>query len=244
MKSSIKILLVISALVIGASAQQPSLQETFDWISNTLQPSEGNNWYIHHPFEQPYPQRWVTEQINPYHKEIITDFSHDGCRVRFVVEVIDNDSPFLFGKQLAVTSTDTFDLKDIDPTTIKVTNSCEPMETDNGQMEPYNCKDVAGLQMEFKTRNSQPAIHREEVGSGYKSEHGRWQDEHHDKNSLDALCKDMPGSKAYCDYYGVKEPPKDVASSELVFHSPAYTKRFIEAFRHAVELCGGKASTF
>lgn len=231
-------------LCLSAGAQQPSLQETFDWIANTLQPSEGNNWYIHHPFKQPYPKQWVTEEINPFHKEAITAFSHEGCRVKFVVESIDNDMPFLLGKQVSVTSTDTFDLKDIDPTTIRVIDSCAPIDTNDGQMEPYHCEDTAGLQMEFKTRNSQPAIHREEVSSGYKSKHGRWQDEHHDKDRLAALCKDMPENKAYCDYDSVKEPPKDVASSGLVFHSAAYTKRFIEAFRHAVELCGGKTSAF
>jgi hypothetical protein len=221
-----------------------SLQETFDWMTNTLRPSEGNNWYIHHPDRQPYPKEWVEKEINPYHQEIIESFSHDNCRVQFVVDVIDNDMGFSMGKQFDETETDTVDLSTIDPNTIKVTDSCESMDTPFGRVTPWNCEDEAGLQMQFKTRNAQPTIHREGVSSGYKSRYGYWQVSHEPKDSLDQMCKEFPGNSAYCDTTNVKDPPFNLTSDTLVFHSPDYTQRFIKAFRHAVELCGGKPSTF
>ena len=246
MLPKLRFLVVISAVTIasGQDAKAPTLQETFDWMTNTLHSGEGNNWYIHHPYRQPYPRDWTEKEINPYHEETITKFSHDGCQVKFVINTIDNDMGILLGKQLSGVETDTFNLKDIDPATIKVTNSREPFDTANGKQTPYNCEDDAGLEMEFKTRNAQPLIHRESVSSGYKSRYGEWQVKNDPKHSLDEMCKKMPGNIAYCDTDDVKQQPENLTSDNLVFHSPAYTKRFIEAFRHAIELCGGRASTF
>lgn len=221
---------------------QPTLQETFDWMTSTLRPSEGNNWYIHRPYSQPYPKQWIEEDINPFHQEIIKEISHDKCRMRVVVDVIDNDMGTLLGLQLYETETDTFELKDIDPSTIKVTNSCEPIETATGKTAPFNCDDEAGLQMEFGTRNAQPSIHREGVNSSYQSQHGIKKP----VNGIDQLCKADP-KYPYCPSAmksNAKDEPTNVTSDTPVFHTPAYTKRFIKAFRHAVELCGGKPSTF
>ena len=125
-----------------------------------------------------------------------------------------------------------------------MTDSCESFDTPQGRETPWNCEDDAGLQMEFKTQNAQPLIHRERVSSGHKSSYGEWKAGHDPKNSLDAMCKIVPGNSAYCDTSNIKEQPLNVTSDNLVFHSAVYTKRFIKAFRHAVERCGGKASTF
>jgi hypothetical protein len=237
------VLVAITIMLTGAMQAQ-SLSETFDWMTNTLRPSEGNSWYIHHPTPQPYPKDWVDKQINPYHQEIIRTFSHDSCKVTFVVSVIDNDMGLLLGKYIDETQTDTFDLSTIDPNTIKVTNSCEPIDTPTGKATPWNCTDDAGLQMEFKTRNAKPTIRRESVESSHESAYGLWKDDHEPKYSRKQMCKDFPNNSAYCDEPEHKETPLSLTSDSLVFHSPEYTERFIKAFRHAVELCGGKPSTF
>lgn len=244
-------LLVILPLLIGSVVAQqptssPSLQETFDWMTNTLRSDEGNNWYIHHPYRQPYTKEWTDKGINPYHQETIEEFSHQGCQVRFVVNTVDNDMGTLLGRRFLGMETDTFNLKDVDPASIKVTNSCEPLDTTQGKRPTYNCEDEAGLQMEFKTRNAQPLFHRETVTSSRNSDFGEWRvknDSEHTKFVSD-VCTKTPENNAYCDVENIKEKPEDLTSDDLVFHSPAYTKRFIKAFRHAVELCGGKAPTF
>ena len=110
--------LVIPLLLGTAKAQQAkpaSLQDTFNWMTNTLRSGESNNSYIHHPYRQPYSKEWIDKEINPYHEEIITQFSHEGCQVKLVVNVIDNDMGVLLGKQFSEIETDTFDLKNIDP---------------------------------------------------------------------------------------------------------------------------------
>ena len=41
----------VTAVILAAfPAQAQSLNETFDWMSNTLKLAEGNNYYVHHPF--------------------------------------------------------------------------------------------------------------------------------------------------------------------------------------------------
>jgi hypothetical protein len=187
--------LILGFVVLTTFAHAQSLQETFDWMGSTLRPTEGNNYFIHHPYSQPYPKDWLGQLINPFHKEVIGSFSHDQCQVKLSVNVIDNDMGLLFGKQLYETETDTFNLRDIDPNTIQIVNSCEPWDTNDGKVTPTNCEDVAGLTLEFRTTNAKPTIHRESVSSSYKSEYGIWEVAHDPENSLDKLCKEMPGSE-------------------------------------------------
>ena len=242
-KAMKRIVLLITILAASfAQAQSPSLDETFNWMSSTLRSSEGNNWFVHHPHTHPYPKNWENDGIDPFHQEIIKEFSHDGCRVKVTVDVIDNDMVFLFGLTVSEMDTDTFDLKDIDPTTIKISNSCEPIETSIGKVEPLNCEDSAGLQVEFKTRDAQSLIHRESVNSSSLNVYGLRKE----IKGLDAICKGQP-SYSYCPSAmkdNVPGIPEDITSDTLVFHTPEYSQRFAKAFRHAVELCGGKVSAF
>ena len=243
------ITIVLAIPVWCQTKQSPSLMETFDWIANTLKPTEGNNAFTHRPTPRPYVKDWVDKEIDPYHNETIAGFSHDGCRIEFDVEMIDNDMGLLLGKYFFYRSVDTFDLKDIDPQSVRIQNSCEPLETPSGPVEPWNCEDKQGKIVVFQTVDSKPKIHEQGRASSGKSRYGFWGVRHHMKYNLDEMCKEASangdsGNGAYCDQPDTNETPKDLTSATLGFNSPEYAKRFAKAFQHAVELCGGKRSAF
>ena len=231
------------------SQTSPFLAETFDWMANTLKPSEHNAVLVHRHTPRPYVKQWVDEEIDPYHSEAITKFSHDGCRVTFEVEIVDNDMGLLLGKVFFYNATDTFDLKDIDPKTVRIQNSCEPVETTSGPVEPWNCEDQQGKVIVFQTIDAKPTIHEQGRASSGKSRHGLWGVRHHTEYNLDKMCKlanDNGDSKngAYCDEPETQEKPKDLTKLTLGFTTPDYAERFGKALRHAVELCGGTPSAF
>jgi hypothetical protein len=172
-------LALIISLVFGVPAfcqttPSPSLTETFDWMTNTLKPPEGNTTFTHRPTPRPYVKDWVDKEIDPYHTETIAGFSHDGCRVTFDVEMVDNDMGFLLGKYFLYYAVETFDLKDIDPLSVHIQNSCEPVTTPRGPAEPWNCEDSQGKIVVFQTIDAKPKIHEEGRGSSGKSNYGRW----------------------------------------------------------------------
>lgn len=81
MKRFLLLFLVMPAggqVVQAPVKQDPSLVETFDWMTNTLKPTEGNNAVIHRPFKRPYPKDWEDKGMDPYHSEVITNFSSRG----------------------------------------------------------------------------------------------------------------------------------------------------------------------
>lgn len=81
-RSSVLLVAVMLLSCPGQGQTRPSLQEIFEWITNTLRPAEGNNTVIHRPFSRPYSKDWVKRGIDPYRLEVITKFSHDGCNVQ------------------------------------------------------------------------------------------------------------------------------------------------------------------
>jgi hypothetical protein len=229
--------------------QKPSLVETFEWMKNTLKPTEGNNVVIHRPFSRPYPKDWEDKGMDPYHSEVITNFSHEDCHVRFDVDVTDNDMGLLLGKYLVEHEVDTFDLKDIDPKSVRIQNSCEPVDTPSGPTTPFNCDDTSSRFVIFQTSDAKAKIHEESSGSNGKSAYGLNQVRNHAKDNLDEMCEAVTANggarnPAYCDETDHKGNPRDLTSSTLGFSTPEYAKRFAKAFKHAVELCGGKQSAF
>ena len=112
-----------------------------------------------------------------------------------------------------------------------------------------NCGDTQGKIVVFQTVDAKPKIHEEGSGSSGKSDYGRWGVRTHMKYNLDEMCREAnahgdSGNGAYCDEPDRKQTPKDLTWSTLGFATPGYSKRFAKALQHAVELCGGKPSTF
>jgi hypothetical protein len=238
-------LVLVMDFGISQTSAGPSLQQTFEWMANTLKPSERNTTFTHRPNPRPYVRDWVDKEIDPYHMERITKFSHDGCRVTFNVEMIDNDMGLLLGKTFFYNAVDTFDLTDIDPGSIRIQDSCAPVETPSGPTEPWNCTDMQGKVVVFKTADARPRIHESGTASSMKSNYGNWGVRHGTKYNLDKMCKEVStsgdsGNGAYCDQSDTKETPKDLTSATLGFSTPEYATRFATALRHAAELCGAK----
>jgi len=178
---------VIAVPVYCQTPASPSLTETFDWIANTLKSSEGNNSFTHFPTPRSYVKQWVDEEINPFHRETIENFSQDGCRVTFEVEMVDNDMGFLLGKVFYFRAVDTFDLKDIDSQSIRIQDSCKAVDTPSGPVESRNCEDEQGKIVVFQTIDAKPKIHEESHGSSSKSRHGYWRVRHHEKLNLNYI---------------------------------------------------------
>jgi len=241
----IRSFLLVTAITLtrvpSHAQSEPSIGSTFEWMTNTLKPSEGNVLIMHHPYQRPYPNDWEAKELDPHHSELITRFSHDGCRVEFDVDVTDSDMGFSLGRVFVRHEVETFDLKDIDPTTVRTEDSCKPVETPNGPTKPWNCEDTQGKYVVFKTTNAKPKIHEEATSMIGTSPYG-WQPSV--KKQRDELCKAMPSNTAYCDVPEHKEKPEDKTSDMLGFRTPQYAQRFARALRRAIELCGGKPSAF
>src|ERR1700688_1344071 len=153
---------VLVVILTASLAQAQSLDETFDWMANTLKPSEGNYRVVHRPTPHSrYPPDWIRDNLDPYHAETITKVSHVACRVEFDVDVDDNDMGSLLGKHFVMHAVDTFNLKEIDPNSIRIENSCAPFETSTGPATVWNCEDKQGKFLIFKTVNAQSKIHEE-----------------------------------------------------------------------------------
>ena len=227
-----------------AQATSPSLTDTLDWIANTLKPSEKNNVVTHRPEKRPYPRDWDEKGIDPYHTEEVKAFSHDACRITLQVETVDNDMGFSLGRQLLSHYSDTFDLKDIDPKSVRIQDSCEPVEGVTGPTRPQNCEDTQGEFVLVQTADAKPKIHEESVSTTGYSAYGWWKTQEKEKNNLQEMCKLFPGNITYCEGAQQKSEPKDITSVSVGFSTPDYATRFAKAFRHAVELCGGKPSAF
>jgi len=236
--------LLLALLAILCHAQQgqqaqtePSLQETFEWMTNTLKPTEGNNVGVHHPF--PKTAANGQDGLDIYDGEIITGFSHTGCQVEFDVDVMNNDE-VMIGRRLDWHEVDTFDLKDIDPTSVRVA----------GEGLVW-ADDIRGRVVVFKTTDAKPKIHAETTSSSRKTAYAFLHKEKNAKGRVvttgdidDEICKAEPGNTAYCDYGNHKEKPVEETQSTFWFSTSEYAERFAKAFRHAVELCGGKPSAF
>jgi hypothetical protein len=243
---------VIGMLLCGAAqcqtkaSREPSLPESLSWMEDTLKASEGNNTVIHRPFPQPYTSDWVRDHLDPYHLESITKFSHTGCRVEFDVDVTNNDMGSL-GISVFEHDVDTLDLKDIDPTSIRVQDACASFDTPSGPTKGWNCEDEQGKFVIFQTSNAKAKIHEESRSSVGRSLYSDYHKDDPTKTQgdiLDELCKGMPGNIAYCGQPEHKEKPKDETQSQLGFSTPEYAARFAKALKHAVILCGGKPSYF
>ena len=220
--------LIFIGLMLGNHAVAQSLTETFDWMSNTLKPGEGNGVGINRPF--PRSAKDIATGLDMYNSETITGFSHTGCHVEFDVAVANNDE-ILEGKHFDFPEVDTFDLKDIDPNTVIVAG------IDIAWGEGNRGKVVV-----FRTSNAKPVIHVESSSQTSTSDYGNLNPDV--RKNFAEMCKGEPKNTSYCDTSLTKGKPVDHTYSTLWFSTPGYAKRFAKALRHAVILCGGKPSTF
>jgi hypothetical protein len=113
----------------------------------------------------------------------------------------------------------TFSLSDIDPTTVKVvpfSNQYMTNCTDRDEVRALNLDCNPQAEVQFLTRNEAPAI----------------------KYKRHTVFPKLTGKDHDLDSEG------DESHAALGMWDLAYARRFGKAFRHAVELCGGKPSAF
>jgi hypothetical protein len=94
--------------VLGVTQNKPGLQETFQWMQNTLAPNGltymDRNGYSYHAIPDGAGHHWT---------ELITNISYDGCHVQVSkdLDVLYSTGHFVYQEK------DSFNLADIDPTT-------------------------------------------------------------------------------------------------------------------------------
>lgn len=113
----------------------------------------------------------------------------------------------------------TFNLCDVDPNSIKI-------KTYDLRKDVFNCADPEEVQafsldcssaeVEFRTRNDMPKIKDDYVTTYAELTGANHEAQHHDQTS----------------------------TSWFIVDDVPYAQRFAKAFKHAVELCGGRASKF
>jgi hypothetical protein len=144
-------------------------------------------------------------------------FTHKGCEMTLRTEI----SPRAQVAQNRMDSSKyTFHLKDIDPSSIKVTAyshlggfSCETKPGEEPSIMAVNCDHA---EMTFSTRSGAGLINEE-----YKTVYPELTGADHERHDSHKR------SRAYFD-----------------FDDPEYAKRFAKAFAHAIELCGGRPLPF
>jgi hypothetical protein len=213
--SVVAVLCVVAALLLTSLRRSRDLGETLSWMDQTYNPHEGGeNFGQGHGVETHYlaDRNSGTEQIT---EEYRTNFSHDGCRVAIHNETM----PVGIMKDTFGSTTYTFNLRDIDPDSIKIRvydfhkdiGGCDdPNEVNLFQL---NCSNA---EVEFSTRDGATSVEEDSHTTFAKLEGAE-----HESESA---------SKTTWAWFDVDDA--------------GYARRFAKALRHAVELCGGKTSKF
>jgi hypothetical protein len=204
----INVLLVLSVAaplpIRGIRAEAQSLAETLQWMDNTYNPHDYS------------PGHGLWETYSADGKLFVstrTRFTFDGCKMTFSTS--GGWGSWLPEKyRSSSTSRYTFNLSDIDPTSIHT-------RAYDAQHEGVACDafprlrvcDIAEITLE--TRNQFPLIDREYFT------YPKLKGEDHETHTIDKT-------------YEAPIPLDDVK----------YAARFEKAFRHAVTLCGGRPSAF
>jgi hypothetical protein len=204
MKTTLATILIGLALCVSAGAQ--SLNETVEWMHNTLAPidllaSSRNGYSI------------LAQPMSGHYVDLLSDVSHDGCQMT-VIENYDMTGDYFVGgrSEFAYEERDTFNLADIDPTTVKVPDNNPYREELNGKViNLFTVNNRGAIKCQVKT-----AIDLDREGNPDK-----------DLKSSADRCVGAPYN-----------------NEEFRFQTHEYAVRFAKALRHAVTLCGGKASTF
>jgi hypothetical protein len=202
-------------LAYRAVAKYRDLQETLSWMDQTYNPHEGgDNLGQGHGWEIHYLQKGNLSE--EVTEEFNTTFKRDGgCKIIIRSETL----PVGVWSDVPSVSTYTVSLCDIDPDTIKVM-------TYDLHKDVFSCSDPEQVQLYklncndaeivFLTRNGATVIDEELVQTFTKLE---GKDHELSANSKKNKC-----------WLAVDDAP--------------YAQRLAKALRHAVELCGGKASRF
>jgi hypothetical protein len=194
-----------ASLALQTAQAAPTLSETLAWMDSTYNPHGGAGGAFGHGLrEESTKGKTFRRQTE--------SFTYNGCRVTLKFQ--DDPAMPLFS-EMASDHTDSFDLRDVDPSSITTTKYYS-------QQGGLSCSlDLQGVTcdmetMEFETRNQLPLIETF-THTVFPRLKGR---DHESKSN----------GKTFV--------------SAFYLDDLRYGARFEFAFRHAIELCGGKRSAF
>jgi hypothetical protein len=213
-----RLLLAAGLIASACSFHKSELDETLEWMDNTYNPHDNISGAYGHG-----RTAWYTPvTVNGSRTEFmasgeIETFTVKGCDMTLRTE---DDKQARRASEIYHTATYRFNLRDIDPSSVKVTAyshlggfSCAVYSADDLKNLGMNCDHA---EMVFKTRNEAGLIAQE-----YHTVFPKLEGASHNSDSV---------GKTNDAFFG--------------FNDVEYAQRFAKASTHAVQLCGGKASPF
>ena len=209
--------IVVMLFTCACSVHKSELDETLEWMDNTYNQHEKvsgahghgrSAWYGH-------------SEVGSTHEFMVRghtgSFTYKGCEMTLRSETLPESQT---AEEEITSYKFKFDLKDIDPSSTKVTAISHlggfPCDTAPGEKPSIMALNCDHAEMMFSTRSAAGLI-QEESHTVYSKLAGA---DHEARDS----------SKSNWAYFG--------------FDDPEYAKRFAKAFAHAVELCGGRRLPF
>jgi hypothetical protein len=187
-------------------ATGPSLEDTLKWMDQTYNGGKRGLF-----------QQWTKD--GKLYEESIEDFTYTQCSISHTVRQLPDAEG---AKNLWVQSDiQVFNLRDIDPTTVKVIPFDSTVGTDcliPEEVKRLKLSCDGQAEVRFLTRNEAPKI------------------SDHSITIFPGIPENKPDHKS----------DQTITQSHAAFsmYDAAYARRFAKAFTHAVELCGGTPSDF
>jgi hypothetical protein len=209
--------IVVMLFTCACSVHKSELDETLEWMDNTYNRHESVSGANGHGRSAWYGHSEVGSAREVMVSGWTGGFTYKGCEMTLRTETLPESET---AQGLITSRKSKFELKDIDPSSIKVTAISHlggfPCNTAPGEEPSIMAVNCDHAQMSFSTRSAAGLI-QEEWHTVYPKLAGA------DHESLHS-------SKSNSEYFG--------------FDDPEYAQRFAKAFAHAVELCGGRRSPF
>jgi hypothetical protein len=210
-----RLILVLTFLLCGCGLQKSELDETLEWMDNTYNPhpkesgSYGHGrtaWYT--PLPDGTEFMW---------SGLMESFKYTGCEMTLKTEDLPEAKR---SEELRSSCVIRFNLKDIDPTSFKVTDrshrgdfSCEQYSDEERRDLNLDCDHT---ELSFSTTTGAGLVHEDWIHIFPKLTGPS----HENRNSDNS-------SRSYFE-----------------FDDPTYARRFAKAFARAIQLCGGRPSPF
>jgi hypothetical protein len=210
-------LLVVALCASSCSGHKSELDETLEWMDNTYNRHEDISGSYGHG-----RRAWYTHDGVGSAREVMVVgkeewFSHRGCD--FIIQT-DDDRRARTAQEAFSQATWKFNLRDIDPSSAKLQTT--------SHLGGFVCERYSDAEREAQGMNcdSAEAVFSTRSAAGLVSED--WIVTYPKLTGKDHEARSTRKTNAVY----------------LEFDDIEYAKRFVKAFTHAVELCGGKASPF
>jgi hypothetical protein len=212
------IVAVLAVLLAGCGLHKSELTETLEWMDNTYNPHEGVSMAFGHGKTGWYVADKATSIGEKLASGSNETFKYDGCKIVLHIETDCNDDDH---RGEMCSSTDyRFNLKDIDSKSIKMSTFSH---RGGFRCEEYESSVREALRLDCDHAEIAFSTHLEAplIDEDYHAVFPKLEGASHD------LYNKEKGTRSFWEINDVE-----------------YAGRFVTAFSHAIELCGGKGSPF